>query len=119
MRIVLQRIYDDRQQSGYRVLVDRIWPRGITKEKAALDEWCKALAPSTELRKWFGHDPQRWEEFSRRYTKELSYVRDEGKSLLQRAKKRSLVLLYGAKDSEHTHALVLKDYLDRIQAARI
>lgn len=111
MRIVPQRIYDEHQQPGYRVLVDRVWPRGITRERAALDEWCKELAPSTGLRKWFGHDPARWEAFSRRYADELAGARDTAKALLKRAGKKPLVLLYGAKDKEHTHALVLKDFL--------
>lgn len=115
MRIILQRIYDDSQQSGYRVLVDRIWPRGVTKEKAGLDEWCKDVAPSTALRKWFGHDPAKWEVFRKKYLKELKGNGDVIKGLLRRAGKRPIVLLYGAKDIVHTHALVLKDCLNHFE----
>lgn len=111
MTIVLQRVYDEEPHAGYRVLVDRLWPRGVTKDHAALDEWCKDLAPSTDLRKWFDHDPDKWALFSTEYTAELQQHKKEAHALLARAGKKKLVLVYGAKDTKHTHALVLKDYL--------
>ncbi len=114
MNIILQRIYDEEQKSGYRVLVDRIWARGITREKANLNEWCKELAPSTELRKWFSHDPKKWESFRVKYKKELADKRDEAKELLKRAGNKTLILLYGARDTEHTHAIVLKEFLEHV-----
>lgn len=114
MQIILQRIYDEEQKSGYRVLADRIWARGISKEKAALDEWCKDLAPGTELRKWFAHDPEKWESFGKKYKRELAGKREEAKALLKRAGKKKLVLLYGAKDTEHNHAIVLKEFLEGV-----
>lgn len=114
MRIAAQRIYDERQERGYRVLVDRIWPRGIRKEEAALDEWCKDLAPSTGLRKWFGHDLAKWEDFRQKYLKELQAQRKVAQDMLKRAGKGPLVLLYGAKDTQHNQAVVLQDYLERL-----
>lgn len=115
MKIAIQRIYeDDKAVKGYRVLVDRIWPRGMTREKAALDEWNKDLPPSTALRKWYGHDPEKWAEFSRKYLAELRQRNEEACALLKRAGNK-IVLLYGARDKEHTHALVLKDYLEKLK----
>lgn len=111
MKIYLERVYDTPKHQGYRVLTDRVWPRGITKAKAALDEWCKELSPSSELRKWFNHDPEKWDEFSKRYVKELKVVKAEGKELLTRVKSNPLILLTGTKDMEHTHIIVLKNYL--------
>ncbi len=111
MKIFLERIYEGGHRAGYRVLVDRLWPRGVSKQEAALDEWCKILAPSTELRKWFGHDPARWTGFQTRYEEELHGQKDEALALLARAGRKNLVLLYGAKDSAHTHAIVLERYL--------
>ncbi len=109
--ILLERVYDGVHQKGYRVLVDRLWPRGVTKERAALDEWCKELAPSPALRKWFGHKPERWAEFQKKYEHELRSCAAAARALLHRASRKKLVLVYGAKDKEHTHALVLKKYL--------
>lgn len=114
MKIILERIYDASRQAGYRVLVDRLWPRGVSKQDAVLDEWCKALAPSTELRQWFGHDPARWAEFQIRYMKELRGQKEEALALLARAGRKNLILLYGAKDGAHTHAIVLERYLSGI-----
>ena len=114
MKVILQRIYDPTPRKGYRVLVDRLWPRGITRSAAALDEWCKELSPSPNLRVWYGHDPAKWPEFRKRYRKELEKREDEAHELLKRAGKKSLLLLYGAKDKEHTHALVLKDFLETL-----
>ena len=100
-------------EDGYRVLVDRMWPRGVTKGKLRLDAWLKELAPSTELRKWFGHDPARWEEFERRYETELSSP--EAQTLLtelaERATLGPITLLYAAKDERHNNAVVLRGLL--------
>ena len=96
---------------GKRILVDRLWPRGLTKEKAALDLWLKDAAPSTELRKWFGHDPARWDEFRRRYREELDAMPDATARLRDLAKQGKLTLLYGAHDEAHNNAVVLANYL--------
>ncbi|MCF8039707.1 MAG: DUF488 domain-containing protein [Desulfohalobiaceae bacterium] len=117
MTISIKRIYDPADEwDGYRVLVDRVWPRGMSKDKAALDDWIKELAPSSELRKWFGHDPSRWEEFKKSYFQELE---DKGSVLDQisaRAEKEPVTLLYAAKDTEHNNAVALKEYLERRMA---
>ena len=109
----LKRIYEayDRND-GFRVLVDRLWPRGVSKEKAHIDLWLKDIAPSTELRKWFGHDVAKWEEFQKRYKKELQ-ENIENVALLRRFSKehKSLTLLYGAKDTKHNEAVVLLELL--------
>lgn len=114
MKIITQRIYEHMSTSGYKTLVDRLWPRGISKERAGLDEWCKELAPSTELRKWFHSDSTRWDEFQEKYLRELAANKDEAHALLERAGKQPLVLLYGAKDAERNHALVLKRFLEKL-----
>ena len=93
---------------GYRILVDRLWPRGLSKEKAKVDLWLKEIAPSTELRKWFAHDPKKWTEFKRRYTAELKGHRDEIAIVKQHAAKGPVTLLYGARDEEHNEAVVLQ-----------
>lgn len=110
MQIQIKRVYDlEKSDSGYRVLVDRVWPRGVRKADLDLDEWCKALAPSSDLRKWFGHDPARWDEFKRRYLDELSGKREEITRLANLAETGSLLLLYAARDQEHNQAVVLRD----------
>lgn len=99
---------------GFRVLVDRLWPRGIKKENAHVDMWAKALAPSTELRKWFGHDSERFEEFARRYEEELSANAEAG-TLLKEIRTHDVVtLLFGAKDENHNNAVVLSRILQNI-----
>ena len=110
--IQIKRIYDPPAKSdGYRVLVDRLWPRGMKKEAADIDEWAKDLAPSTDLRKWFGHEPRLWSDFERRYTDELKN-NDAVKSFAKaHADEATITLLYAAKDEEHNHAIVLKKYL--------
>ena len=114
MSIGLKRAYDPPDRSdGYRVLVDRIWPRGVTKDDLEVDAWLKDLAPSTELRKWFGHDPAKWKEFQSRYRTELREKKEALKLLKQKSKEHTITLLYGAKDQEHNEALVLKRALDR------
>lgn len=114
MDIRIKRAYNPAEASGgYRVLVDRLWPRGIKKELLQLDEWDKAVAPSTELRKWFGHDPARFDEFRARYLTELE-ASDEPQRLLQRAKDaKVLTLVYGAKDPLINHARILREYLSQ------
>lgn len=110
--VLTKRIYDEPARSdGCRVLVDRVWPRGITKQGAALDDWLRELAPSTELRKWFGHDPARWPEFRRRYRDELRQHAAQVKALRARAAHRRLTLLYGAKDRRLNQASVLKEVI--------
>lgn len=114
MKIVIKRAYDEPSSSdGYRVLVDRLWPRGIKKESLLLDEWCKDVAPSTELRQWFGHDPARFDEFRQSYAAELAGS-SAPEELLQRAAGHDkLTLVYAAKDPKINHALVLRDYLEK------
>lgn len=109
-----RRVYDPPEQAdGTRVLVDRLWPRGLAKAKAAIDEWCKDIAPSTELRKWYGHDPARFEEFSRRYRAELTEPeRTEALAHLRTlAKTRPLTLLTATREPEISEAAVLADVL--------
>ncbi len=114
MTIRLKRAYDDvAEDDGYRVLVDRLWPRGLSKDKARLDAWMQEIAPSHELRKWFGHDPDKWAEFQRRYTAELADKGDLLDVLRQRAREGTLTLVYAAKDEEHNDAVVLRDLLMR------
>jgi uncharacterized protein YeaO (DUF488 family) len=96
---------------GARVLVDRLWPRGVTKKEAAIDRWFRNIAPSTELRRWFGHDPARWGEFRRRYQAELAQHGEELDELLQLARNGRLTLVFGARGEEHNDAVVLKALL--------
>jgi uncharacterized protein YeaO (DUF488 family) len=96
-----------------RYLVDRLWPRGIKKDECRLDGWLKELAPTDELRRWFGHDPSLWEEFQRRYTQELSTNSEACRDLARQARKNTVTLLYGARDREHNQALVLKSYVGK------
>jgi uncharacterized protein YeaO (DUF488 family) len=111
--IVVKRIYEPASKTdGYRVLVDRLWPRGVKKEDAALDVWAKELAPSTALRNWFGHDPARWEGFRHRYAGELDELASFWRPLVVHAERHCVTLLYGARDEEHNQALALKMYLD-------
>ena len=96
---------------GTRILVDRLWPRGVSKQEAALDDWMKDIAPSTELRQWFGHEPSRWAEFQRRYKAELRQHAAELERLRGIAAKGALTLVYGARDEVHNDAVVLRDVL--------
>ena len=113
MSIIIKRIYEDVDNAdGYRMLIDRFWPRGIKKEDAKLDEWNKDIAPSVELRKWFDHKEERFKEFSKKYKEELlENSTDEIERLRSIAKKKKLILLYGAKDPLINHAVVLLDVL--------
>lgn len=111
-RIHIARVYDDLSAiKGARLLVDRLWPRGIRKETLALDEWLKDVAPSSDLRKWFGHDPDKWPEFRKRYREELDANTDAVERCLEWCRKGSVTLLYGAKDEAHNQAVVLRAYL--------
>lgn len=107
----VRRIYEAPGEDGLRVLVDRLWPRGIRRERAAIDAWPKALAPSSALRRWFGHDPSRWREFRRRYRAELAEQRPLIEALRRAARERPVTLLYAARDAEHNHALVLREVI--------
>jgi uncharacterized protein YeaO (DUF488 family) len=107
-----KRVYEAIQRSdGPRFLVERLWPRGVKKEKLKLDAWLKDVAPSDGLRRWFGHDPAKWDEFQRRYRAELDENPNAWKQLLEVARQGSVTLLYSARDTEHNNAIVLKDYL--------
>jgi uncharacterized protein YeaO (DUF488 family) len=98
---------------GTRVLVDRLWPRGVRKADIAIDRWLREVAPSTELRRWFGHDPGRWNEFSRRYEVELSHNAEALKELRECVRKGTVTLVYAARDQEHNEAIVLRNVLTR------
>lgn len=99
------------RDDGKRILVDRLWPRGLTKEKASIDLWLKEIAPSTALRKWFDHDPDKWKEFQKRYRKELRDNKELVSLLKEKIKKGTVTLVYGAKDEKHNEAIVLKEWL--------
>ncbi len=112
--IVIKRIYEEAcLDDGHRVLVDRIWPRGISKVRAALDEWAVSITPTTELRKWFGHKAQHWEEFRHLYTEHLNTeaLQPDIHRLISISKQQKLTLLYAAKSETQNHALVLRDYM--------
>jgi uncharacterized protein YeaO (DUF488 family) len=104
----LKRVYEPPDRSdGRRILVDRLWPRGLSKEKAAVDDWMKEIAPSAALRRWFGHDPEKWPEFQRRYRRELRARDDLVREIAKRAARGRVTLVYGARDEEHNDAVVL------------
>ena len=108
--VQIKRIYDPYESGdGYRVLIDHIWPRGISKDRAHLDEWAKELAPSDELRKWFDHVPARFGEFRTRYRAELATRDDQIAELVQRARSRRVTIVYAARDTEHNNAVVLAE----------
>lgn len=112
--IDIQRVYEHPVDDKHvHFLVDRLWPRGIKKESLSLDGWLKDVAPSNELRDWFGHDPQRWDEFRRRYEHELDTNPASWQPILKVASQKPVMLLYGARDTEHNQAVVLRDYLMR------
>jgi uncharacterized protein YeaO (DUF488 family) len=112
MKLNIKRVYEaPEKEDGQRILVDRLWPRGLTKEKAKIDLWLKDIAPSTELRQWFGHDPEKWKEFQKRYRAELKKNGEPVSLLKARIKKGPVTLVYGAKDEEHNDAVLLREYL--------
>jgi len=113
MSIKLKRAYEKPEKSdGSRILVERLWPRGVTKEEADIDLWMKDIAPSAELRKWYSHDVEKWPEFQKRYRKELTANKELVKDLKTRAKK-TVTFVYAAKDEEHNSAVVLKDFIEK------
>ncbi|NLS21395.1 DUF488 domain-containing protein [Rhizobium sp. P40RR-XXII] len=114
MSVRIKRIYEPAdKQDGKRILVDRLWPRGLSKDDAHIDVWLKDVAPSTDLRRWFGHDPKKWDEFRRRYGDELKTNAKVVDELREQIGQSTATLLYGAKDSEHNHAIVLRDFITR------
>ena len=114
MKIQIKRVYlDAANRDGHRILVDRLWPRGISKEKARLDDWNKDIAPSSKLRTWFDHKEERFHEFKEKYKSELSQHKDALKEIADIAKRKQVTLLYGAKNEEYNQAIVLKEYLEK------
>lgn len=114
MKLKIKRVYEDPEDSdGFRILVDRIWPRGLAKETAGIDLWLKEIAPSTELRKWFGHDPKKWDDFKKKYEEEMDEKQEELSIIKQQIKKGSVTLVYGAKDELHNQAEVIFEKLKR------
>ncbi|HEY6328782.1 MAG TPA: DUF488 domain-containing protein [Blastocatellia bacterium] len=112
--IKLKRAYEPpAKDDGERILVERLWPRGLTKEKAKIDLWMKEIAPSTELRKWFGHDPAKWTEFRRRYKSELEQQPELVKELRAKGRRGPVTFVYAAKDEEHNSALLLKEFVEK------
>jgi uncharacterized protein YeaO (DUF488 family) len=113
--IKLKRVYEEAERSdGFRILVDRLWPRGLSKEKARIDLWLKNVAPSNELRKWFAHQPEKWGGFKRRYFKELDDSKSELTKLIQKKAEEGVVtLLYAAKNEKYNNAVALKEYLEK------
>lgn len=112
--IQLKRAYEGASESdGARFLVERLWPRGVKKQDLKLDAWLKDVAPSSDLRRWFAHDPGKWREFKRRYVRELEQRPDAWTPLLAHARRGRVTLVYSAHDTEHNNAIVLKDFLER------
>lgn len=112
--IKVKRVYDPpAKDDGMRILIDRLWPRGLRKDEAAIAEWMKEIAPSDELRKWFGHDPEKWQEFRKKYKEELRAKPELIKRLKAESKKGTLTLLFSARDIEHNNAVALKEVLER------
>jgi len=110
MKLKIKRVYDKpAEEDGTRILVDRLWPRGLTKQKAKVDVWLKDIAPSTELRKWFAHDPEKWKEFIKKYKKELHENKEQAAILKEYLKQGTVTLVYGARDEVHNEALVIKE----------
>lgn len=111
--IQIKRVYDKPlKEDGYRILVDRLWPRGLTKEEAHINDWEKSLAPSTELRKWFHHDRELWHEFQKKYITELKKNKHIESFIEKHRNNKTITLLYAAKDTEHNHAQILKTFLE-------
>jgi len=113
--IRLKRVYDKPARvDGHRVLVDRLWPRGLTKREAQIDEWLKEVAPSTELRKWYKHAPRKWKGFRKKYSAELDDHRERVEKLAREARKRTVTFLFSAKDVERNNAVALKEYIEKL-----
>jgi uncharacterized protein YeaO (DUF488 family) len=114
MSVRTKRVYEPAAaDDGYRVLIDRLWPRGVSRDEAAIDEWARDLAPSDELRRWFDHRPERFEEFKRRYTAELREHPDQISALRRRSREGTVTLVYGARDADHSNAAVLAPVIRR------
>jgi uncharacterized protein YeaO (DUF488 family) len=114
MAIQIKRVYDEPSDTdGQRILIDRLWPRGLSKARAKVDLWLKEIAPSTALRQWFGHDPGKWEKFKQRYKDELHKNSDVVAQLRARLAKGTVTLVYGARDQEHNDAVVLQEYFGK------
>ncbi len=116
-KIVLKRIYNKELPAGYRILVDRLWPRGMSKLRANLDLWAKDISPTPELRKWFDHDPNKFPEFEKRYLSEIEnndYTKEFVSTVITALKDQDVLILYGAKDEEHNNADVLIKYLNKV-----
>lgn len=115
MAIKVKRVYDGHsKEDGIRVLVDRLWPRGVSKKDASVDIWLKDIAPSNELRKWFNHDPEKWDEFKIRYFSELDHKSELLKEVLNRAKSGNLTLVFSAKEEKYNNAGALKEYIEKL-----
>lgn len=113
--IKIKRVYDKYEESdGFRILVDRLWPRGLKKKEAKVDLWFKEIAPTDELRKWFAHDPSKWDEFKKKYEEEIKKNENLNKLIKIIIEKKNVTLLYSAKDREHNNAVVLKNILEAI-----
>ena len=113
MKVEIKRVYEEAsREDGKRILVDRLWPRGLTKAAAKIDLWLKDIAPSATLRKWFGHETSRWEEFKKRYFAELKKNNEQVSLLKRELSAGKVTLVYGAKDQEHNGAIVLKEFLE-------
>ena len=114
MKIKIKRVYEaPAKDDGMRILVDRLWPRGLTKQKAAIDLWLKEIAPTAELRKWFAHDPKKWTEFRKKYLQELKENKEQISIIKDHLKQGAVTLVYGARDQEHNEANVLEELLNR------
>jgi len=115
IKVDIRRVYDKAgSNEGYRVLVDRLWPRGLARNQVVFDMWSKELAPSTDLRKWFAHTPERWEKFSEEYLTQLRGQEEPIQALVREAGTAHLTLLYGARDTEHNHAVILAQEITRV-----
>jgi uncharacterized protein YeaO (DUF488 family) len=112
--IKIKRVYDiPSKNDGFRILVDRLWPRGLSKEKAKVDLWLKEIAPSNELRKWYAHDPKKWVEFRKRYFKDLDIKRELVNQIVQEMKGGNVTLLYSSKEEKLNNAVALKEYIEK------
>ena len=110
----IKRIYEEAEKSdGFRILIDRLWPRGIKKDNAHIDLWLKEIAPSNSLRKWFNHDPKKWPEFQKRYAKELEEKEEMLDTIRKKEKQYTVTLLYGTKETEHNNAIALKNFIEQ------
>jgi uncharacterized protein YeaO (DUF488 family) len=113
MSICIRRAYEaPTRNDGYRILIDRVWPRGVSRGELEIDDWTRDLAPSTRLRKWFDHDPARWEEFKHRYFQELRGKKGTIRGLLERIERGRVTLVYGARDPDHNNAVALRAFLE-------